>query len=114
MCRHPCKLRRDRISRSNSRLEILYSAGNPAGAFFVLVMTCYATERSSAVHARAPDARPERLQSKEVAMIRDCTNADVDVMIDIINEAALAYRGVIPDDCWHDPYMTPSALLDEI
>jgi N-acetylglutamate synthase-like GNAT family acetyltransferase len=47
-------------------------------------------------------------------MIRDCTNADVDVMIDIINEAALAYRGVIPADCWHDPYMTPSALLDEI
>src|SRR5262249_59323857 len=27
---------------------------------------------------------------------------------------ARAYRGVIPDDCWHEPYMTRSALLAEL
>ncbi len=47
-------------------------------------------------------------------MIRDCTAADIDVMETIINEAALAYRGAIPADCWHEPYMTRSELLSEI
>ena len=47
-------------------------------------------------------------------MIRDCNVADVDAMLDVINEAALAYRGAIPADCWHEPYMTKSDLLSEI
>ena len=47
-------------------------------------------------------------------MIRDCTDADIDTMSSIINEAALAYRGVIPADCWHEPYMTRAELLGEI
>ena len=47
-------------------------------------------------------------------MIRDCTDADIEVIDAIINEAALAYRGVIPADCWHEPYMTRSDLLSEI
>jgi GNAT superfamily N-acetyltransferase len=32
----------------------------------------------------------------------------------VINEAAQAYRDVIPADCWHEPYMTASALKTEI
>jgi N-acetylglutamate synthase-like GNAT family acetyltransferase len=47
-------------------------------------------------------------------MIRDCTDDDIDVIDAIINEAALAYRRVIPADCWHEPYMTRSDLLSEI
>jgi N-acetylglutamate synthase-like GNAT family acetyltransferase len=47
-------------------------------------------------------------------MIRDCTDDDIDVIDAIINEAALAYRGVIPADCWHEPYMTRSDLESEI
>ena len=35
-------------------------------------------------------------------------------MLAIINDAALAYRGVIPDDCWHEPYMSARALRGEI
>lgn len=46
--------------------------------------------------------------------IRECTDADVDAIHAIINEGALAYRGVIPDDCWHEPYMSPSQLRSEI
>jgi GNAT superfamily N-acetyltransferase len=32
----------------------------------------------------------------------------------IVNAAAEAYRGVIPDDCWHEPYMPLSELQSEI
>jgi len=47
-------------------------------------------------------------------MIRRCTAVDFDVIEAIINEAAQAYRGVIPADCWHEPYMTRSHLASEI
>ncbi len=32
----------------------------------------------------------------------------------IINEAAEKYRGVIPADCWHEPYMSRAELEREI
>jgi N-acetylglutamate synthase-like GNAT family acetyltransferase len=47
-------------------------------------------------------------------MIRRCTDADVPVIDAIVNEAAEAYRGAIPADCWHEPYMTRASLLGEI
>ena len=47
-------------------------------------------------------------------MIRACTPADFDTILAIINEAAQAYRGVIPSDCWHDPYMAAPALASEM
>ena len=47
-------------------------------------------------------------------MIRDCTDADLDAIESIINEAALKYRGAIPADCWHEPYMSRAQLLAEI
>jgi len=47
-------------------------------------------------------------------MIRRCTDGDVPAIDAIINEAASAYRGVIPADCWHEPYMTRSDLVAEI
>jgi hypothetical protein len=36
-------------------------------------------------------------------MIRPCSATDFPVMLEIINEAARAYRGVIPADCWAEP-----------
>ena len=47
-------------------------------------------------------------------MIRVCTNEDIPAIHAIINDAADAYRGVIPADCWHEPYMPTHELLDEI
>ena len=32
----------------------------------------------------------------------------------MINESASAYKGVIPDDCWKQPYMSQEDLRDEI
>ena len=47
-------------------------------------------------------------------MIRPCRDCDLDAIESIINEAALAYRGVIPADRWHEPYMSREALENEI
>lgn len=47
-------------------------------------------------------------------MIRQCTDGDFDLMLAIINDAARAYRGVIPDDRWHEPYMTERELRRDI
>ena len=47
-------------------------------------------------------------------MIRGCREADFTTILEIINEAAQAYKGVIPDDCWHEPYMSSEELRHEI
>lgn len=46
--------------------------------------------------------------------IRACRSSDQAAIHAIINEAAEAYRGVIPADCWHEPYMSDAALKHEI
>jgi GNAT superfamily N-acetyltransferase len=43
--------------------------------------------------------------------IRPCRDDERPAMLEIVNAAAEAYRGVIPADRWHDPYM-PAAELD--
>ena len=47
-------------------------------------------------------------------MIRACLPADFDTILAIINDAAQAYRGVIPADCWHEPYMSAGDLRREM
>ncbi len=47
-------------------------------------------------------------------MIRRCTDNDFETIHAIINDAASAYRGVIPPDCWHEPYMSRDELRSEI
>ena len=47
-------------------------------------------------------------------MIHECDEVDFETIHMVINEAAEAYRGVIPSDCWHEPYMTRDALRHEI
>jgi N-acetylglutamate synthase-like GNAT family acetyltransferase len=47
-------------------------------------------------------------------MIRKCTDSDFEVILEIINDAAQTYKGVIPIDCWHAPYMSREELKHEI
>lgn len=47
-------------------------------------------------------------------MIRKCGGQDVEDILDIINDAAQAYKGVIPEDTWHEPYMSQEDLVLEI
>ena len=42
--------------------------------------------------------------------IREANTADRPTMLAIINGAAEAYRGVIPADRWHEPYMPAEEL----
>jgi GNAT superfamily N-acetyltransferase len=46
--------------------------------------------------------------------IRRCRDAERDSILDIVNRAAEAYRGVIPPDRWHEPYMRSDELNAEI
>lgn len=52
--------------------------------------------------------------SAERRMIRTCTDADLAALLAVINDAAQAYRGVIPPDRWHEPYMPLEALRREL
>ena len=47
-------------------------------------------------------------------MICECTVVDAERICFVVNEAAEAYRGVIPDDCWHEPYMPLDELRREM
>jgi len=47
-------------------------------------------------------------------MIRQCTNDDFESIYAIINDAAKAYNGVIPQDRWKEPYMPRKELQQEI
>ena len=47
-------------------------------------------------------------------MIRECTGSDFNRIFEIINDAAQAYKGIIPKDRWHDPYMPLDELRREI
>ena len=46
-------------------------------------------------------------------MISEYTKEDVSNILYVINNAALKYKGVIPDDCCHEPYMSEQELLNE-
>jgi N-acetylglutamate synthase-like GNAT family acetyltransferase len=50
----------------------------------------------------------------EIKMIRQCKESDINTILEIINDAAQAYKGVIPEDLWADPYMPIEELMHEI
>ena len=47
-------------------------------------------------------------------MIRRCDDRDFELIWAIINDGAQAYKGVIPEDRWTEPYMSKSELRHEI
>ena len=47
-------------------------------------------------------------------LIRVCRSDEFSRVHYIVNDAAIAYRGVIPEDRWHEPYMPEEALESEI
>ena len=47
-------------------------------------------------------------------MIRRCVESDISEIATIINEAAQIYRGAIPEDCWHEPYLSQADLTKEL
>src|SRR5689334_20001314 len=47
-------------------------------------------------------------------MIERCEPEDFKVIHEIINDSSSAYKGVIPTDCWHEPYMAEQELKTQI
>ena len=39
--------------------------------------------------------------------------SDSSKILYVINDAAVQYKGIIPDNCWHEPYMSEQELVDE-
>ena len=46
-------------------------------------------------------------------MIIENTKKNLSDILHVINDAAIKYKGVIPDDCWHEPYMLEQELVNE-
>ena len=46
-------------------------------------------------------------------MIKEYTKKDISEILHVINDASLRYKGIIPDNCWHEPYMSEHELRDE-
>jgi len=53
-------------------------------------------------------------RSEATSTIRSCGAPDLSALFAIVNDAAQAYRGVIPADRWHEPYMPKEELEQEI
>jgi len=46
-------------------------------------------------------------------MIKEYTIKNISNILYVINDASLKYKGIIPNDCWHEPYMTKQKLINE-
>ena len=46
-------------------------------------------------------------------MISEYTKSGVSKILNVINDASLRYKGIIPDNCWHEPYMSEQKLTEE-
>jgi N-acetylglutamate synthase-like GNAT family acetyltransferase len=47
-------------------------------------------------------------------MIRLASEQEFETIYEIINDAAMAYKGIIPTDRWHEPYMSQAELAEQI
>jgi GNAT superfamily N-acetyltransferase len=47
-------------------------------------------------------------------MIKKLSSNDSSIIYDVINKAARAYQGFIPEDCYHEPYMSEQELRREV
>jgi GNAT superfamily N-acetyltransferase len=47
-------------------------------------------------------------------MIKPCPASDFEAICAVVNDAARAYKGIIPADRWHEPYMSTAELRHEI
>ena len=46
-------------------------------------------------------------------MIKEYSKSDCSKILYVVNDAAIKYKNVIPDNCWHEPYMSERELLGE-
>ena len=54
------------------------------------------------------------MPAKKNKTVRSCRPDELEEVGEIINDAAQAYKGVIPADCWHEPYMPLAELKAQV
>src|SRR5947208_3339525 len=47
-------------------------------------------------------------------MISKCNDAQFSIIHEVINDGASAYKGIIPADRWHEPYMSTEELRTQM
>jgi N-acetylglutamate synthase-like GNAT family acetyltransferase len=55
-----------------------------------------------------------KLNAMSNDMINEYREENFDEVLTVINDSATAYKGSIPADCWHEPYMSVAELEREI
>jgi GNAT superfamily N-acetyltransferase len=68
----------------------------------------------SASGSHSTPARTPRPYIGRMPRIRPCRDDEREEILEIVNAAAEVYRGVIPADRWHEPYMPARELEQEI
>jgi N-acetylglutamate synthase-like GNAT family acetyltransferase len=63
---------------------------------------------------QSTSGNPQDVTARNNQMIRQCRSDEFGLIGEIINDAAQAYRGVIPEDRWHEPYMSPAELEEQV
>ncbi|MGD0645629.1 MAG: GNAT family N-acetyltransferase [Candidatus Bathyarchaeia archaeon] len=51
---------------------------------------------------------------KKTKLISEMTTIDFQAILKVVNNAAMAYKGKIPNDMWKEPYMPAQELKEEI
>ena len=46
-------------------------------------------------------------------MIKKLTKKEILNILIVINDAAVKYKGIIPKECWHEPYMSKPELINQ-
>jgi len=93
--------------------------------FAAAATTCGSTRVAATRPGSDPERKPNETATAAVrgltpvivagmGVIRPCGATERDAILAIVNAAAEAYRGVIPADRWHDPYMGRDELDAEI
>ena len=47
-------------------------------------------------------------------MIKEYSIKEISSILYVINESSIKYKDIIPEDCWHEPYMFKQELINEI
>jgi hypothetical protein len=87
-----------------ARQEVLSAGGGKVGEIVALMTSTGAKVTWCCV--TDPEGNMIEIQTWAAKhAIRPCRPDDLDRMFQIINDAAQAYRGMIPADRWKEPYM---------
>ena len=46
-------------------------------------------------------------------MIKEYSKKEISSILNVINESSIKYKDIIPEDCWHEPYMLKQELINE-